>query len=73
METVAVCKTVVSRRAGSNPVTPTDLMWREAEASCALDGETQSFPICNVYVFRRMPDGKLTATLEYHPDFPPTG
>lgn len=43
-------------------------MRSEAEASVALDGETQSFPEPNVMVFRRMPDGKMHAYYEHHPD-----
>ena len=43
---------------------------REAIASCALDGETQSFPEPNVMVFRKI-DGKLVMSYEYHPDFKP--
>jgi hypothetical protein len=55
---------------GSIPLAPTDWLWREAQASCDLDGETQSLPIPNVLVYRRMPDGSITETREYHPDFP---
>ena len=57
---------------GSIPSVPTSWMLREAEASCALDGETQSFPILNVMVFRQL-SGKLTMSYEYHPDFPEKG
>jgi hypothetical protein len=43
---------------------------REAEASVALDGETQSEAMPNVVIVRRLHDGSLTEERAYHPDFP---
>ena len=43
---------------------------REAEASVALDGETQSEQPPNVYIVRAYANGDLVGTFAYHPDFP---
>ena len=34
-------------------------MQREAEASCALDGDTQSFPVSEWVKYVRFPNGKI--------------
>ena len=41
-------------------------MQREAEASCALDGDTQSFPVSKWVKYVRFPNGKITQ-LPYYP------